>query len=82
MLYQDVIEKLRQYDEMRLFNEAVMNRFHYYYGSLKRPWSLNDHANVFYIMAGYSYMVGRKTEDITEVEDEIQIEFHESIDSK
>lgn len=82
MLYQDVVEKLRQYDEMKLFNEAVMNRFHYYYGSLKRQWSLNDHANVFYIMSGYSYMVGRKAEGVNREEQETQIEFFEHINNE
>ena len=71
-LYQDTIEKLRQYDKMTLFAEAVMNRFHYYFGALDKEWSLNDQANVFYIMAGYSYMVGNKSPDLSKEEIEAQ----------
>lgn len=67
-LYQDTVEKLRQYDRMTLFSEAVMNRFHYFYGTLGKDRSLNDQANVFYIMAGYSYMVGNKSPDISSEE--------------
>lgn len=70
-LYQDVAEKLRQYDRMTLFAEAVMNRFHLYFGSLKHNWSLNEHANVFYIMAGYAYMVGTKAPDLTKEEERV-----------
>lgn len=69
-LYQDVAEKLRQYDRMTIFSEAIMNRFHYYYGTHRSVWTLDDHANVFYIMAGYSYMVGSKVPDLTEEEEE------------
>jgi CRISPR-associated protein Csh1 len=38
-----------------------MNRFHLYSGVLdlnEKNRVLSDQANVFYIMAGYSYMVG------------------------
>lgn len=81
LLYQDVVEKLRQYDKMTLFNEAIMNRFHCYYGSLKKQWSLNDHANVFYIMAGYSYMVERRVVDIAVIEED-ETEFLGDIDNQ
>ncbi len=67
-LYADVVEKLRQYDKITLFTEAIMNRFHYYFGNLDKQWDLNDQANVFYLMAGYSYMVGNKYPDMTEEE--------------
>lgn len=80
-LYGDVVEKLRQYDKMTLFTEAIMNRFHYYFGTLDKEWDLNDQANVFYIMAGYSYMVGNKSPDMTEEEisalNEMQEEYGE-----
>jgi len=76
-LYQDVIEKLRQYNKMTLFSEGIMNRFHYYYGSLDKTWPLNDRANVFYIMAGYAYMVGSKAPDSTKEEEEAQREYIE-----
>ncbi|AEE90318.1 conserved protein of unknown function [Tepidanaerobacter acetatoxydans Re1] len=72
-LYQDVVEKLIQYNKMTLFTEAIMNRFHYYYGSLDGDWKLDDRANVFYIMAGYSYMVGNKALDFTKEEEEAEI---------
>ncbi|MDF9407074.1 MAG: CRISPR-associated protein (cas_TM1802) [Pelotomaculum sp. PtaB.Bin013] len=70
-LYEEVIEKLRQYGKFTLFAEAVMNRFHYYYGTLDRTWPLSERANVFYIMSGYAYMVGKKAPDITAEEEEI-----------
>lgn len=74
ILYQEIVEKLMQYDEMKPSNEVIMNRFHYYFGSLKKPWTLNDYANVFYIMAGYSYMVGRRSENADTTEEKIEDE--------
>lgn len=62
-LYNETVEKLRQYQKVTPFNEALMNRFHNYYGNLQQDWQLNEQANVFYIMAGYSYMVGKKSAD-------------------
>ncbi len=67
-LYADVVEKLRQHELITLFTEAVMNRFHYYYGSLEQNWLLSERANVFYIMSGYAYSVGNKTPDVTKEE--------------
>lgn len=67
-LYGDIIEKLRQYNKMTSFVETIMNRFHYYFGTLNKVWDLSDQANVFFIMAGYSYMVGNITPDMTEEE--------------
>ena len=61
-LYNDVIEKLNQYNAFNMFPEACMNRFHFYSGALDKKWELSDQANVFYIMAGYSYMVGNAGE--------------------
>ena len=72
-LYQDVVEKLRQYDKMTLFAEAIMNRFHYYFGALDREWILDEHENVFYIMAGYSYMVGSKSIETTKEDEESEV---------
>lgn len=60
-LYNETVEKLRQYQTVTSFNEALMNRFHNYYGNLEQEWQSNDQANIFYIMAGYSYMVGNKS---------------------
>ncbi len=73
-LYNDVIEKLIQYEKMSIFIEAIMNRFNYYYGSTKKILKLNEHASVFHIMAGYAYLVGKKPLDITKGEEEAQKE--------
>lgn len=70
-LYEDIIEKLQQYNKLTLFAEAVMNRFHYYCGILERPWPLSERANVFYLMSGYAYMVGNKAPDITTEEEKV-----------
>ncbi|GAB7386589.1 hypothetical protein BSNK01_04240 [Bacillaceae bacterium] len=69
-LYEEVVEKLRQYNKFTLFAERLMERFHHYYGPLRERWPLNDHANVFYVMAGYSYMVGSKSPDLSTAEAE------------
>jgi CRISPR-associated protein Csh1 len=71
-LYNDVVEKLIQYEQMGLFNQACMRRFHDYFGSLDSEWTWDDKANVFYIMAGYAYLVGRKTEDFSGEEGETE----------
>ena len=63
-LYFESIEKLRQYNRFTLFAEALMNRFHYYAGSMEGKWPLSEQANVFYVMAGYAYMVGSKPVDL------------------
>ncbi len=76
-LYLEAIEKLRQYDRMTLFTEALMNRFHYYAGTIGEQWPLSEHANVFYIMAGYAYMVGSKPEDINPEEQKLMQDFTE-----
>lgn len=65
-LYYDVVEKLRQYDRLDLYAEALINRFHFYFEDIKNSWELDEHSNIFYIMAGYSYMVGRKGVDAEE----------------
>lgn len=72
-LYQETIEKLRQYERMTLFAEAIMNRFHYYFGVLDREWTLDEHENVFYIMAGYSYMVGSKAIETPKEDEESEV---------
>ena len=61
-LYNDTVEKLRQYQKIILPNEVLMNRFHNYYGDLNQK-TLSEQENVFYIMAGYSYMVGSRHAD-------------------
>ncbi|MFX0559025.1 TM1802 family CRISPR-associated protein [Tepidibacillus infernus] len=67
-LYKEIIEKLRQYNKMTLFSEHLMNRYHHYHGVLRKDWPLSDHANVFYIMAGYAYMVGNMAPDLSKAE--------------
>jgi len=68
-LYNDVIEKLRQYNKMTYFTESIMKKFHDYFGSLNEGDIMkNQHSNVFYLMAGYSYMVGTKAPDATKDE--------------
>lgn len=74
-LYNDVLEKLIQYEKMSMFTEALMNRFNYYYGLSHNSWKLSEHENVFYIMAGYSYLVGTKPLDITKGEEDAQKDF-------
>lgn len=61
--YEDVVEKLRQYNKINFYTEWLMNRFHYYMGSAltQGEWHLNEHANVFFIMAGYAFQVGKKS---------------------
>jgi len=73
-LYNEVVEKLRQYKRLNIFTEAVMNRFHYYYGCIKDTWKLDGHANVFYIMSGYAYMVSSSMPDATKEEQEMERE--------
>jgi len=67
-LYEDVVEKLRQYNKLTLFSEHLMNKFHENYGSIDKKSRLSEHTNVFYIMSGYSYMVGNKAPDLTDEE--------------
>jgi CRISPR-associated protein Csh1 len=70
-LYHEIVEKLRQYNKVTLFSEHLMNRFHYYFGSIPQKWMLSDHANIFYIMAGYAYMVGNRAPDLSKEELEL-----------
>lgn len=76
-LYLEAVEKLRQYDRMTLFAEALMNRFHYYAGTIGEQWPLSEHANVFYIMAGYAYMVGSRPDDINPEEQKVIQDYEE-----
>lgn len=72
-LYNDVIEKLRQYDKMTLYVEALMNKFHEYAEKkiIDGIWPLSEQANVFYIMSGYAYMVGGKQKDLDKDEKQV-----------
>jgi CRISPR-associated protein Csh1 len=60
--YKDLVEKLRQYNIINFYTEWLMNRFHFYMGSSmqKDDWPLSEHANVFFIMSGYAFQVGKK----------------------
>ncbi|NMB36237.1 MAG: CRISPR-associated protein [Firmicutes bacterium] len=85
-LYLEAVEKLRQYDRVTLFAEALMNRFHHYAGIMGEKWPLNEHANVFYIMAGYAYMVGSKPDDINPeekkvIQDDYQDDYEEEAEN-
>lgn len=73
-LYEDVIEKLHQYNKLTFFAERLMSKFHEYFGSLEEKWLLDEHANVFYLMAGYAYLVGNKPPDMTQEEQKLQEE--------
>jgi len=58
-LYQEVLDKLRQYDQMKYpLTERLLSQFNRYYGVLKTKNELSEQANVFYIMSGYAYMTG------------------------
>ncbi|NLX89660.1 MAG: hypothetical protein GXZ09_09695 [Syntrophomonadaceae bacterium] len=61
--YEDLVEKLRQYNKINFYTEWLMNRFHHYMGSVLTTtvWPLSEHSNVFYIMAGYAFRVGKKS---------------------
>ena len=61
--YEDLVEKLQQYNKINFYTEWLMNRFHHYMGFALTAggWSLSEHANVFFIMAGYAFRVGKKS---------------------
>lgn len=61
--YEDIVEKLRQYNKINFYTEWLMNRFHHYMGSALTAgkWTLSEHANVFFIMAGYAFRIGKKS---------------------
>lgn len=72
--YEDLVEKLRQYNTINFYTEWLMNRFHHYMGSAltAEGWPLSEHANVFFIMAGYAFQVGKKhSPDMTVAEQKI-----------
>jgi len=71
-LYNDVIEKLQQYEKINSFTQSMMKQFHHYCGSLEKPWNLTEQANVFYIMSGYSYPVGTKMDESNEEQQDIE----------
>jgi len=71
-LYNELVEKLRQYKIVNYSNELLMQKFHENFGISERKWPLSDHENIFYLMSGYSFLVGKKshTDDQTDEESE------------
>ena len=57
-LYEDILDKLRQYEMFDWYNEQLVAAFHRHCGNLEKQWPLSEHANVFYIMSGYGYQTG------------------------
>ena len=62
-LYNDILEKLRQYNKYTMFSQSIMKLFHQYFGNTNKAWNLSDKENVFYLMCGYSFVVGKKVEN-------------------
>lgn len=63
-LYEEVLDLAKYYFEgLPLYIEQFIERFHHYFGSLEKNWPLNEHANVFYLMAGYGFLVKGRTEE-------------------
>ncbi|UMZ72705.1 TM1802 family CRISPR-associated protein [Natranaerofaba carboxydovora] len=60
-LYQELLEKCRQYDlyssSKNSLSEKLLSAFHNYTG-VNETEELTEQENVFYLMAGYAYMVG------------------------
>ncbi len=73
--YNDIIEKLRQYNKMTYFSENLMKKFHEYYGLTRAGKELSDQERVFFLLSGYSFMVGNRPPDSTEAEAAAQEEF-------
>lgn len=83
--YEELVEKLRQYNKINYYTEWLMNRFHGYMGSAltQGEWHLNEHANVFFIMAGYAFQVGKKASpDLSSEEQKTVIEENVNISSE
>lgn len=71
-LYNELVEKLRQYRIVNYSNELLMQKFHENFGAVEKDWQLSDHENIFYLMSGYSFLVGKKSgiDDQTDEESE------------
>jgi CRISPR-associated protein Csh1 len=71
-LYNELVEKLRQYKIVNYSNELLMQKFHENFGAAEKDRQLSDHENVFYLMSGYSFLVGKKStkDDQTDKESE------------
>jgi len=70
----DLAEKLLQYRRMNAFTDALMNRYHAYYDPVVAgaATTLDELRNVFFLLAGYAYMVGKKAPDASKAEEKIQ----------
>lgn len=67
-LYQDLLEKYRQYDLYRYAKpQLFLSAFHYYASEDK---GLTEQENVFYLMAGYAYMIGKSIASSKDSEEE------------
>lgn len=73
-LYQEVLEKLRQYDKMTLENEQYLKMFHHYFGTINEKVALTEQEHLFYIMAGYAFNPARIKEDQVEGEEQSEDE--------
>ncbi|ADG07366.1 TM1802 family CRISPR-associated protein [Kyrpidia tusciae] len=61
-LYEEVLDLAKYYFEgLPLYMEQFIERFHNYFGTLEKAWPLSEQANVFYLMAGYGFMVKGET---------------------
>lgn len=67
-LYHDLWEKFRQYDKLTAFHESLMHMFNQHYGSPSVDKQCTELENVFYLMAGYAYMVGQREPEATKSE--------------
>ena len=78
-LYEEILEKLRQYDLFDLYSEQMIAAFHRHCGKMEKDWPLSDHANVFYIMSGYAYQTSvyvhrKKDEEDTDQSESVEQE--------
>jgi len=69
-LYNELVEKLRQYKIVNYSNELIMQKFHENFGASEKKWPLSDHENIFYLMSGYSFLVGKKSHSDDQTDDE------------
>lgn len=73
-LLADLTEKLMQYRKMTAFTDALMSMHQVYYGPVVAgaAATLDELQNVFFLLAGYSYMVGSKVPDANKEEEQAQ----------
>lgn len=73
-LLAECTEKLLQYQRMTAFSDALTSKHQAYYSSIVAgaPSGLDELQNVFFLLTGYSYMVGSKIPDANKEEEEAQ----------